>query len=63
LRLAADHVESIKALLEVSQTHRQPIPRAAFQNLELVSKHLRDIQKQVDAGPQSAQRQSTFQFS
>lgn len=49
LRLAADHLESIKTLLEVSQSHQQPIPRAAFQNLELVSKNLRDIERQIDA--------------
>jgi hypothetical protein len=47
LRLAADHVESIRILLEVSQTHQQPIPRAALENLELVSKNLREIQRQL----------------
>jgi hypothetical protein len=62
LGLAADHVESIKALLDVSQAHQQPIPRAAFQNLELVSKHLRTIERQLDAGPQDARLEGAFQF-
>jgi len=48
--LAADHVESIRALLEISQAHQQPIPRAVFQNLDLVSKHLRAIQRRLEAG-------------
>lgn len=48
--LAADHVESIRALLEISQAHQQPIPRAVFQNLDLVSKHLRAIQRGLEAG-------------
>ena len=61
LRLAADHVESIRTLLEVSQTHQQPIPRAAFQNLELVSKNLRDIERQFDADSQDAQLDGAFQ--
>lgn len=50
LGLAADHVESIRALLEISQAHRQPVPRAVFQNLDLVSKHLRAIQRGLEAG-------------
>ncbi len=54
LRLAADHVESIKVLLEVSQAHQQPIPKAAFQNLELVSKHLRQILTQLSADPRDS---------
>ena len=48
--LAADHVESIRALLEISQAHQQPVPRAVFQNLDLVSKHLRAIQRGLEAG-------------
>lgn len=54
LKLAADHVESIRTLIEVSEAHRQPVPRAAFQNLELVSKHLRGIERQLEAGPEAA---------
>ena len=54
--LAADHVDSIRALLEVSQAHQQAIPRAAFQNLELVSKHLRSVQRELEAG-QTARRE------
>jgi len=49
LGLAADHVESIRALLEVSEAHRYPIPRDAFQNLELVSKHLRGVQRRLES--------------
>jgi len=63
LRLAADHVESIRALLEVSQTHQQPIPRAAFQNLELVSKHLREIDRQLDADPEATLLKSALQVT
>ncbi len=60
LRLAADHVESIRTLLEVSQTHQQPIPRAAFQNLQLVSKHLREIQRQLDPGLQAGHQKDAL---
>ena len=62
LELAADHVESIRALLEISQTHQQPIPRAVFQNLELVSKHLREIQQQLGADPEAAHLEGALQF-
>jgi hypothetical protein len=63
LRLAADHLESIKTLLEVSQSHQQPIPRAAFQNLELVSKNLRAIERQFgSASQQDTRSDSVLQF-
>jgi hypothetical protein len=63
LRLAADHLESIKTLLEVSQSHQQPIPRAAFQNLELVSKNLRAIERQFgSASEQDTRSDSVLQF-
>jgi hypothetical protein len=62
LQLAADHVESIRALLEISQIHQQPIPRAVFQNLELVSKHLRETQQQLDAGPEAAHLEGALQI-
>jgi hypothetical protein len=62
LRLAADHLESIKTLLEVSQSHQQPIPRAAFQNLELVSKNLRDHERQTGAGAHDTALDSALQF-
>lgn len=58
--LAADHVESIRTLLEVSQAHQQAIPRAAFQNLELVSKHLRSLQRELDAGHAAQQERPSF---
>jgi hypothetical protein len=62
LRLAADHLESIKTLLEVSQSHQQPIPRAAFQNLELVSKNLRDIERQIGATSDGKRLESALQL-
>lgn len=62
LRLAADHLESIKTLLEVSQSHQQPIPRAAFQNLELVSKNLREIELQFPTVSQDRQLDRALQF-
>ena len=63
LRLAADHLDSIKTLLEVSQSHQQPIPRAAFQNLELVSKNLRAIERQFGSAPeQDTRSDSVLQF-
>lgn len=54
LELAADHVESIRVLLEVCQTHQQPIPRAAFHNLHLVSKQLREVLREIEAGQRAA---------
>lgn len=48
LSLAAEHVQSIRLLLEISRSHQQPIPGAALRNLELVSKHLLDIRRRVD---------------
>jgi hypothetical protein len=49
LKLAADHADSIRTLLEVCQAHERPIPRAALQNLGLVSKQLREMEKQLSA--------------
>jgi hypothetical protein len=62
LRLAADHVESIKTLLEVSQSHQQPIPTAAFHNLELVSKNLRAIERQFAAGAEDTRPDGALQL-
>jgi hypothetical protein len=62
LRLAAEHLESIKTLLEVSQSHQQPIPRAALQNLELVAKSLRDIERKFGVSSQDARLDGTLQF-
>lgn len=56
--LAADHVESIRALLEVSTTHQQPIPRAALQNLEMVSKQLRRIERKLDPSRRGEAREA-----
>ena len=38
--LAIELIRSIGVLLEISQTHRQPIPPALPHNLALVAKHL-----------------------
>jgi hypothetical protein len=40
LGLAIEHIQSIRVLLDVSSSHKQPVPRAVFVNLELVLKHL-----------------------
>jgi hypothetical protein len=50
-------------LLEVSQSHQQPIQRAAFQNLELVLKNLRAIERQFgSASEQDTRSDSVLQF-
>lgn len=48
LSLAAEHVHSIRTLLEIARQHQQPIPSVALTNLELVSKHLAEIQRRFD---------------
>jgi len=48
LALAAEHVHSIRWLLEIARQHHQPIPSAALTNLELVSKHLGEMQRRVE---------------
>jgi hypothetical protein len=45
LTLALDHIRSIRVLLEISQTHRQPVPPSVPRNLELVAKYLENAQK------------------
>lgn len=50
LSLASEHVHSIRCLLEIAREHRQPIPSAALTNLELVSKHLGELQRRIDNG-------------
>ncbi len=47
LSLAAEHLQSIRWLLEIARQHQQPIPTAALTNLELVSKHLGAIQRRI----------------
>src|SRR5574340_227192 len=49
LSLAAEHVHSIRWLLEIARQHQQPIPPAALTNLDLVSKHLAEIQRRIEA--------------
>jgi hypothetical protein len=38
--IALEHLRSVRLLLEISDIHRQPLPRAVPLNLELVIKHL-----------------------
>lgn len=54
LALAAEHVQSIRWLLEIAREHEQPIPGAALRNLELVSKHLCEMQQRIDTQISSA---------
>ena len=49
--LALDHIRSIRILLEISQTHQQPVPPAVQHNLGLVAKHLESAQKQCTSEP------------
>lgn len=49
LILAAEHVQSISWLRELAREHQQRIPAAAQTNLELVFKHLREMQRLVEA--------------
>ena len=52
LGLAAEHVHSIRCLLEIAGHHQQPIPPAALTNLEMVLKHLVEMQRRIDAAAQ-----------
>ncbi len=55
LALAAEHVHSIRWLLEIARQHQQPIPAAALTNLNLVSKHLGEMQRRIEgAGGEAA---------
>jgi hypothetical protein len=47
LALAAEHVHSIRCLLEIARQHQQPIPTAALKNLELVSKQLWEMRRRI----------------
>jgi hypothetical protein len=47
LSLAAEHLESIRWLLEIAREHRQPVPAAALTNLQLVSKNLAELKREV----------------
>ena len=48
LTLAAEHVHSIRWLLEIARQHQQPIPPAAVTNLDLVSRHLGEMQRRIE---------------
>ncbi|MCL5743837.1 MAG: hypothetical protein M1541_07895, partial [Acidobacteria bacterium] len=47
LELAAQHVHSLRWLLEIARQHQQPIPTSALTNLDLVSKHLGEMQRRI----------------
>lgn len=49
LSLAVEHLTSIHCLLEIAREYQQPIPTAALKNLELVSKNLGDVLRQISA--------------
>jgi hypothetical protein len=49
--LAIEHIRSIRILLDISQAHQQPIPRAVPGNLDLVLKHLLKAQEQFSVEP------------
>lgn len=43
---ALEHLRSVGLLLEISESHRQPLPRAVPLNVELVIKHLDKARRQ-----------------
>jgi HAMP domain-containing protein len=47
-KLAADHVTSIRALLDLAQKNKQPIPEVVFTNLNLVAKDLQQLEAEFD---------------
>ena len=49
LSLAAEHVNSIRLLLEIARQHHQPVPNAAITNLEMVGKQLGEILRRLGA--------------
>lgn len=49
---ALEHLRSVGLLLEISETHRQPLPRVVPLNLELVIKHLEKARQQFTAREQ-----------
>ena len=59
--LAADHVHSIWWLLEIARQHNQPIPAAALTNLDLVSKHLREMLRLIEETGKEVALESGFQ--
>jgi hypothetical protein len=52
--LAVEHIESIRILLEISNTHNQPIPRAVPANLNLVLKNLENARTRFSVRPETA---------
>jgi|SRR6185312_5937005 len=48
-KLAAEHVTSIRALLEVARKNEQKIPDVVFTNLNLVAKDLQQLEAEFDS--------------
>lgn len=49
LSLAAEHVNSIRLLLEIARQHQQPVPKAAITNLEMVGRQLNEMLRRLGA--------------
>ena len=47
---ATEHLRSVRLLIEISEGHRQPLPRAVPVNLDLVIKHLDKARQLFSAG-------------
>jgi hypothetical protein len=60
LELAAEHVHSIRWLLEIARQHQQPIPTSALTNLYLVSKHLDEMQRRIEVAGKEMAAESTI---
>ena len=60
LLLAAEHVDSIRGLLEIARQHQQPTPTSALTNLELLSKHLGEMQRRVETASGGTAAKSTI---
>jgi hypothetical protein len=56
LELAAEHVHSIRWLFEIARQHKQPIPASALTNLDLVSKHLGEMQRRIEVAGRETTR-------
>ena len=60
LSLAAGHVHSIRELLEIARQYQQPIPTSALKSLELLSKHLGEMQRRIEAAGGGSAAKSTI---
>jgi hypothetical protein len=53
LALAIEHIQSIRVLLGISSSYRQPVPHGVLVNLDLVLKHLRKLDHVCAASTQN----------